>query len=274
MKRILCIFLTVFASLSLIGEYFVMYYPIRPGDTLFELSQSFGVSISTILDWNGSIDPRSLRVGTILKIPFPDGILYKVSKGESIYDVAKKFFTTIDDIISANDLVSTYVYPGQELFIPTSAVGKGFNDSERFIWPVYGVISSPYGWRIHPIKKVKSFHTGIDIAAPEGAPVFAADSGVVRFAGKNGGYGYFILIDHGGTYSTAYGHLSKIDVYVGQKVSRGQLIGRVGSTGFSTGPHLHFEVRIRGKHTNPLAYLPPRNSMYALKQESSWMGGR
>ncbi len=273
MKKICGLFLVLFLSLSLIGEYFVVYYPVKHGDTLFDLSRKFGVTISTILDWNGRIDPRSLRVGTVLKIPEPDGILYVVSKGEDIYDVAKKFFTTVDAIMSANDLVSTYVYPGQELFIPISAVGRAFNDSERFIWPVYGVISSPYGWRIHPIKKVRSFHTGIDIAATEGTPIFAADSGTVEFAGRNGGYGNFILINHG-TYSTAYGHLSKIDVYTGQKVKKGQIIGRVGSTGISTGPHLHFEVRIGGRHTNPLAFLPPRNMMYVLKEESSWMGGR
>ena len=273
MKKAFSLLFTVFLVVSLLGEYFVVHYRVKPGDTLFELSKEFGVSISTIIDWNNGIDPRKLRVGSVLEIPMPDGIIYEVPRNETVYDVARKFFTTVGGIMEANDMVDTYVSPGQRLFIPVSIIGKAFNDSGRFIWPVYGIISSPYGWRIHPIKKVKSFHTGIDLAATEGTPVFAADDGVVEFAGRNGGYGNFILIDHG-VYSTAYAHLSRIDVYEGQRVKKGQLIGRVGSTGLSTGPHLHFEVRYRGRHMNPMAYLPPKNSMYVLKEESSWMGGK
>jgi murein DD-endopeptidase MepM/ murein hydrolase activator NlpD len=112
----------------------------------------------------------------------------------------------------------------------------------------------------------------VDIAAPLGSPVFAADDGIVKFAGKNGGYGLMILIDHG-TYQTVYGHLSKIDVFKGQYVKKGQLIGRIGSTGISTGPHLHFEVRIHNKHTNPLAYLPSPKRMYVYREDVKWAGG-
>ena len=272
MKRLSSLFLVLVVS-ALFGEYFVVNYVVKKGDTLLKIARGFGVSVSTILDWNDIKNPRSLRVGAVLKIPSPDGYLYTVKKGDTLYDVAKRFFTTINDIMVANDMISPYVYEGQKLFIPSSAIGKAFNDGRNFIWPVYGVITSLYGWRIHPIKKVRSFHTGVDIAAPMGSPVFAARDGIVKFAGRNGGYGLFILIDHG-TYSTAYAHLSKIDVYVGQKVKKGQLIGRVGSTGISTGPHLHFEVRKNGRHTNPLAYLPPTDRMYVLKGENSWMGGK
>ncbi len=122
-------------------------------------------------------------------------------------------------------------------------------------WPVTGVITSPFGWRRSPFGSTPEFHQGLDIGANMGTPVKAAASGTIISAGWYGGYGNYILIDHGGGMSTGYGHLSRIDVSNGQQVQRGQLIGAVGSTGMSTGPHLHFEVRISGKPVDPTAYL-------------------
>ena len=122
-------------------------------------------------------------------------------------------------------------------------------------WPVRGPITSPFGWRIHPIAGVRRFHEGIDIAADTGTPIAAAEAGRVIYAGWYGGYGNYILIDHGGGVSTGYGHCSAIYVSVGQDVSRGQAIGAVGTTGESTGPHLHFEVRINGKPVDPMSRL-------------------
>jgi murein DD-endopeptidase MepM/ murein hydrolase activator NlpD len=126
--------------------------------------------------------------------------------------------------------------------------------SGRFIRPVEGRITSGYGMRVHPIFKVRKMHTGIDIAAPTGTPIHAADSGVVVEAGYIRGYGYTVIIDHGGGVATLYAHCSAILVAVGQEVKQGQIIARVGSTGYSTGPHLHFEVRINGEPVNPLSY--------------------
>lgn len=116
-------------------------------------------------------------------------------------------------------------------------------------------ISSGYGWRIHPITGQRRFHDGLDIAANHGNPVYAYTDGRVVEAGWNGGYGNCVLIDHGNGLKTRYAHLSRIDVRVGQKVKVGQRIGAVGSTGNSTGPHLHFEVIKNGKTQNPLNYL-------------------
>lgn len=122
-------------------------------------------------------------------------------------------------------------------------------------WPVSGTITSPYGYRQNPFGGAPDFHPGLDIAAPMGTTVTAAASGTIISAGWYGGYGNYILIDNGGGMATGYGHLSQIFVSNGQQVQKGQAIGAVGSTGHSTGPHLHFEVRINGKTADPAAYL-------------------
>ncbi len=118
-------------------------------------------------------------------------------------------------------------------------------------WPLRGAITSRFGVRRHPIFRLRQFHQGVDISGPMGSQVRAAFGGTVLFAGWFGGYGKLIVIDHGDGFSTLYGHLSGIGIAPGQQVTRGQVIGRVGSTGYSTGPHLHFEVRHNGKPINP-----------------------
>lgn len=121
--------------------------------------------------------------------------------------------------------------------------------------PGYYKITSPYGYRNHPILKKKKLHTGIDIAVPSGTSVVAANSGKVIYAGYNGGYGNTVIIDHGGKISTLYAHNSKLLVKVGDQVEKGKAISKSGSTGLSTGPHLHFEVRENGQHVDPMKYL-------------------
>ncbi|SMB96163.1 Murein DD-endopeptidase MepM and murein hydrolase activator NlpD, contain LysM domain [Desulfonispora thiosulfatigenes DSM 11270] len=127
----------------------------------------------------------------------------------------------------------------------------------NMLWPTPGYtrITSPYGWRNHPILNSKRFHTGIDIAAPHGANAVAVASGKVIFVGWNGAYGNTVIIDHGGGISTLYAHLSSFIVSTGTQVSVNQSVARIGSTGWSTGPHLHFEVRNNGNHINPYSFL-------------------
>jgi murein DD-endopeptidase MepM/ murein hydrolase activator NlpD len=127
--------------------------------------------------------------------------------------------------------------------------------SGTFSWPVTGPITSPFGWRSSPFNGSPDFHPGLDIAAPTGTTVTAAAGGTVIMAQWYGGYGNYVLIDHGGGYSTGYGHLSAMYVSSGQAVKRGQAIGAVGMTGEATGPHLHFEVRIDGKPVDPAPRL-------------------
>ena len=128
-----------------------------------------------------------------------------------------------------------------------------------FLTPVQGRLSSPFGMRLHPKFKTKKFHTGIDIAAPMGTPIKASNAGKVIYSGWYGGYGRVVILDHGvmngAPTTTLYAHMSRQKVAVGQVVTRGQIIGLVGSTGYSTGPHLHFEVRVNGKPQNPQNYI-------------------
>ncbi len=125
----------------------------------------------------------------------------------------------------------------------------------RFIIPVNGRISSEYGYRTHPISGARRLHAGMDIAAGTGTPIGAAGSGTVIFAGWRGGYGNCIIIDHGGGIATLYAHQSRLGASVGQSVGQGQVIGYVGSTGYSTGPHLHWEVRVNGSPQNPRGHI-------------------
>ena len=125
----------------------------------------------------------------------------------------------------------------------------------QMILPTNGSVTSPFGWRTHPVLGTSRFHGGLDLGAEEGTPIIAADSGTVIVSEWYGGYGNAVIIDHGNDITTLYGHCSQLYVSEGQSVKKGQLIAAVGSTGLSTGPHLHFEVRIKGEPTDPVAYL-------------------
>ena len=131
--------------------------------------------------------------------------------------------------------------------------------STGFIYPIRGPITSPFGYRTHPIFKSRIFHSGIDIAGPNGGAIHASNDGRVIYAGWYGGYGKVVILDHGvingRPITTLYGHMSAINVSSGQNVKKGQTVGHEGSTGYSTGPHCHFEVRVNGKPTNPLSYI-------------------
>lgn len=131
-------------------------------------------------------------------------------------------------------------------------------DSVPSLWPSPGRISTPYGTRIDPFTYARNFHSGIDIAAEYGMDIKASASGTVYFSGYQPAYGYVVYIDHGNQISTVYGHASRLLVKVGQEVKKGEVIAKVGSSGRSTGPHLHFEVRVGENVADPTLYLDKR----------------
>jgi murein DD-endopeptidase MepM/ murein hydrolase activator NlpD len=170
-----------------------------------------------------------------------------VSKGMLV----KKMEMDINDLLSKTSIEEKSlqeVYEGildkKDLLLATPS-----------IWPVRGFITSGFGWRINPITGGKEFHEGVDIATQLGNPIKAPANGIVTYAGLESGYGNTIIIDHGYGITTLYGHLSKIDVKIGEMIKRGQVIGNIGDTGFSTGPHLHYQVMINGIPVNPMRYL-------------------
>lgn len=265
----------------------VTTYVVQPLDALFSLAEKFNLAPETIL-WSNydtlKDNPHSLRPGMELYIPPIDGIYYKWEVGDTPDSVANKFKTDSKKIINwiGNDLdlLDPVIDPGdmvmipdgkrefQQWIIPTIARGaagvssgvygegacsgpfEGLYGSGGFIWPTAGhTISGNDYW---------SGHLAIDIGLVQGDPIYAADSGVVVFSGwSTGGYGNVIIIDHGTGYQTLYAHLSGVGVSCGQSVVQGQTIGYGGSTGNSTGAHLHFEVRFQGGFVNPWFVLPP-----------------
>lgn len=189
--------------------------------------------------------------------------------GESQKKVASKVAQTKTELAKIESNRRQLEKALEEYEETSRKIGNQINNTERknqgeilgsgkMIWPVTGTIriTSPFGWRYHPILRVKKYHNGEDIAVPSGTPVHAADGGVVVVSGWEGGYGNYIAIDHGNGISTGYGHNSRLLVRQGDKVVKGQVIAYSGSTGLSTGPHVHFEVRKNGIPVDPLPFLP------------------
>lgn len=166
-------------------------------------------------------------------------------------DQEKDIQSKIDEYYAQFNAINSEILQLAQGGIATQYIGG------ELAWPVpgYTVISSNYGMRTHPITGVYKLHTGVDIRAPLGATFIAANDGIVTKASYNGAYGNMVIIDHGGGVSTLYAHGSEILVQVGQTVKRGEPVLKVGSTGYSTGPHAHFEVRLNGVVTNPMPYI-------------------
>lgn len=239
-------------------------YQVRQGDSLWSIANAFDLDINTLFGCNTFKNPDVLKPGTRIRVPNQDGILYKVKKGDSLAAITKKYGVHVEGVLSSNAMTKGgTLVAGKEIFLPAakplsvarSRSVSGSSSARGFRWPVVGRISSPFGWRRDPFNKRKDFHTGMDIKAPSGRTIVAAKGGKVVYSGWMGGYGRVIVVDHGGGYKTLYAHCSRLLVSRGRKVSQGQAIARVGSSGRSTGPHVHFEVRYRNSPINPLKVL-------------------
>ena len=240
-------------------------YRIKRGDTLSKIAAANGVTFDTLISVNKIQDARSISIGTTILIPNQPGVYYQVKRRDSMTKIAKYFSglpgvkkTIAEETIELiNDLDSRDVLAGETIFIPGGELTR--NQREKvmgleYAVPVVGLVVSGVGYRMDPFHGTWSFHPGVDIAAPYGTPIYAGKSGKITIAGWYGGYGLCVIIQHGNGYETRYGHMQKIYVKPGMYVSRNKLIGRVGSTGRSLGPHLHFEVRHRDRIINPFRY--------------------
>ncbi|GHV76848.1 hypothetical protein AGMMS49942_16690 [Spirochaetia bacterium] len=233
-------------------------YRVARGDSVSKIALDHSVSMDAIIASNGITNARRLREGETIRIPNMDGIPYTVKRGDTISRISTALGAPVEAILDANDLESDTLSAGQSLFIPGARMAKEdlkLALGELFIYPIRGRLTSPYGWRNDPISGVRRYHAALDLAAPTGTPVKAAMDGRVATVGYNGNYGNYIIISHSRGFQTLYGHLSAVSVKQGAYVYQGGKIGAVGSTGYSTGPHLHFAVYKNGKAVSPLEYL-------------------
>lgn len=245
----------------------IIEYEVKEGDTVSTIAEKFGVSEETVLWQNGLTSKNAIKLGEILEILPVAGIGHKVQKGDTVHSIAKKYDTSAQGIVDFpyNTFTNDETFElavGQIVIVPDGVkqTSSGYTPrfrrtvpdagtvvaSGNFVWPAGGTISQNFAW----------YHPGIDIANRASPGIAAADSGVVEYAGCLGwGYGCHIIINHQNGYKTLYGHLSSYGVSVGQAVVRGSIIGRMGSTGRSTGIHLHFEVIRNGVRINPFGVL-------------------
>ncbi len=252
----------------------IIIHSVAEGETVSSIAQRYGLQMTTVMWENNLTETSKIKPGQELKILPLDGIRHKVSRGETIVSIGKKYGLEGSEIqvmvdYPFNEFLNDETFDlatGQYLVVPdgvkasvTSTTGRvarqiqitpdagSVTATGSFVWPATGRITQGY----------RFYHKAIDIANKGGSTILAADSGTVIGAGWLDGYGYGnrIIIDHGNGYVTLYAHLSTVQVKAGQKVNRGDLIGRMGSTGRSTGTHLHFEIRQGGVLLNPLSFL-------------------
>lgn len=260
--------------LNVSGEYFSKHkepllklspYVVKPGDTLWDIAKRFNITIDSIISANELKSVDFLKIGQVIKIPNVSGVFHKVGRDENLEKIAKTYNVDVDQIKKYNDGLKEFKV-GALIFIPGGKLPEekqpsrprwlaSRGTSQRFIWPLEGTVNSHFGWRRDPLSRRREFHSGIDIDGNAGEYIRASRAGKVVYAGWQSGYGLLIVIDHGDGWETYYAHCSRINVRTGQYVRQGEIIGRVGSTGRTTGSHLHFEIRNNGRPVNPLYYL-------------------
>lgn len=236
-------------------------YKVQNGDTISGITKKFGLkNVSTLIAVNDIDNVRLISAGQTLKIPSIDGLNYTVQKGNSIQGISAKYNVTLEDLLDVNELEDSALHVGQILFIPGAKLDNETLHNalgDRFINPISAKyrLTSRFGRRADPFTGAASNHTGIDLACPTGTPIYASMSGKITYVGYSSIFGNYVIINHSKGYQTLYAHMSKILAKKGQFISQGTKIGLVGSTGYSTGPHLHFTVYKNGNLVDPLSLI-------------------
>ena len=233
-------------------------YTVKYGDSLSGIAQKFKLNLDTIISYNNIRDARALKAGTVLRLPNEKGLKYRVKRSDYLGGIAKRFGVPLNRLLDWNNLDSSLITPGQELFIPGARLSEHELNrvlGKLFIYPSPGRITSRFGMRNDPFTGVRRFHNGVDFANSVGTPVKSAMSGKVAMVGYNPNYGKYIILTHAEGFQTFYGHLETIQVRKGASVKQGQLIGKMGNSGYSTGIHLHFSIFYRGEPVDPFKYL-------------------
>ncbi len=245
----------------------IKLYTVKKGENYWSIAKNFGVDIDTIIGLNPYLKNTYAGLNEKLIVANKKGVIHFVRENDTLNSIAKLYNVSEKEIIKVNRLniikrLFGGIRKGDILFIPgakpqilTKEMAKLFELRRVLQSPVGGYYTSGFGYRKDPFTHKRRFHNGLDIRVPVGTPVGASADGIVIFAGWAGGYGKCIKIKHFNGYTTLYGHLSRIYVKRGQKVHRGQIIGRSGRTGRATGPHLHFTVWYKGKPVNPAQFL-------------------
>ena len=229
---------------------------VKKGDTLWGISRKYKVPLKSIIQANSIRSTKRLQIGKRLLIPGAPGASvaetwYQVKAGDTLWSIARRYNVESRDLQRLNSISSPRsLQIGTRIRIRQDG-SVGFGDPLR----VPLVVTSRYGYRPHPVTRRYQFHEGIDFRAATGTRVYASKPGRIIFAGRRGGYGKLIGIEHEDDFTTWYGHLSQIRVKVGQTVPKGKVIALSGNTGVSTGPHLHFEIRYKGRSEKPTKHL-------------------
>ncbi len=239
-----------YSNYNLLSE--IKTHVVRPGESLWTIASKHNINIDTLIGANDINDMNQIMPGDELTILPVRGIMYRIGPGDSFKDLVSKYDLDKEKVMQANNIRNAEkISQGKNIILPGAKPEFGYQDrlNQMFVRPVEGRISSPFGprWGRH--------HDGKDYAVPIGTPVKAAGGGRVVYVGWSSGYGNTVIIEHQQGMRTLYAHLNSFNVNSGQRVNRGQVIARSGNTGRSTGPHLHFEVRVNGRPIDPAGYL-------------------